>query len=79
MCGDNFSLGYEEVPVGYANKNGQDSLDQSHLYLRERGRERERERWGGGGVVGEREKERKASFLKYIQRIFKSKVNIFGC
>ena len=42
MCGDNFSLGYKEVPVVYANKNSQDSLDQSHLYLRERGRERER-------------------------------------
>ena len=64
MCGDNFSLGYEEVPVGYANKNGQDSLDQSHLYLRERGRERERGKeretdWERG--VGGREKERKKS------------------
>ena len=61
MCGDNFSLGYKEVPVGYANKNGQDSLDQSHLYLRERGRERERGKeretdWERGD--GGREKEK---------------------
>lgn len=57
-CGDNFSLGYEEVPVGYANKNGQDSLDQSHLYLRERRRERERQMTGAGGEVGERERKK---------------------
>ena len=62
MCGDNFSLGYEEVPVGYANKNGQDSLDHSHLYLRGRERERGKERetdWERGGDG--REKERKKS------------------
>ena len=68
MCGDNFNLGYEEVPVGYANKNGQDSLDQSHLYLRERGRERERERerdrlGEGGWWERERKKEKLAFFF----------------
>ena len=71
MCGDNFSLGYKEVPVGYANKNSQDSLDQSHLYLRERGRERERGKeretdWERGD--GGREKEKPAFFCFFLRQ-----------
>lgn len=43
----------------YANENGQDSLDQSHLYLRERRRERKRQIVGVGGRR-ERKKEKLA-------------------
>lgn len=44
--------------MGYANKNGQDSLDRSpyHLRKRERKREGNRDRLGAGGSGREREK-----------------------
>ena len=62
--------------MGYANKNGQDSLDQSHLYLRERGRERERGKeretdWERGD--GGREKEKPAFFCF----LFKAVTSVF--